>query len=99
MLFQCWASVEDGGPTLKQHWMNVPEGCIVFAGHFVWEAPRGRRHSLEFPPPFFNRMNRDMERSNFSDAQLFEYRIRIRTYGFTLEHLSNRHFCRITRTA
>ena len=20
MLFQCWASVEDGGPTLKQHW-------------------------------------------------------------------------------
>ena len=23
MLFQCWASVEDGGPTLKQHWMNV----------------------------------------------------------------------------
>ena len=20
MLFRCWASVEDGGPTLKQHW-------------------------------------------------------------------------------
>ena len=24
MLLQCWATVEDGGPTLKQHWMNAP---------------------------------------------------------------------------
>ena len=24
MLFQCWASVEDGGPTLKQLWVNTP---------------------------------------------------------------------------
>ena len=24
MLYQCWASVEDGGPTLKQHWANAP---------------------------------------------------------------------------
>ena len=23
MLFQCWSSVADGGPTLKQHWVNV----------------------------------------------------------------------------
>ena len=24
MLFQCWASVEDGGPTtLKQQWVNI----------------------------------------------------------------------------
>ena len=23
-LFQCWASVEDAGPTLKEHWVNVP---------------------------------------------------------------------------
>ena len=23
MVFQCWASVEDGGPTLKQHCVNV----------------------------------------------------------------------------
>ena len=23
MFFQCWADVEDGGPTLKQHWVNV----------------------------------------------------------------------------
>ena len=22
MLFQSWANVEDGGPTLKQHWAN-----------------------------------------------------------------------------
>ena len=28
MLFQCWPSVEDAGPTLKQNWVNVP----VFAG-------------------------------------------------------------------
>ena len=24
MLFHCWASVEDGVPTLKQLWVNVP---------------------------------------------------------------------------
>ena len=23
MLFQCWATVCDAGPTLKQHWFNV----------------------------------------------------------------------------
>ena len=23
MLFWCWANVEDGGPTLKQHWFNI----------------------------------------------------------------------------
>ena len=22
MLFQCWAIVKDGGPTLKQYWVN-----------------------------------------------------------------------------
>ena len=27
MLFQCWASVEDGGPTLKQHRVNV--SCLL----------------------------------------------------------------------
>ena len=32
-------------------------------------------------------MNRDTERSNFSDAQLFENRIRIRTYGQLLSNL------------
>ena len=26
-LFQCWASVEDGGPTLKQDWVNAP--CLL----------------------------------------------------------------------
>ena len=26
MLFQCWASVEDGGPTLKRHW-GMPRVC------------------------------------------------------------------------
>ena len=24
MLFQCWTTVEDGGPTLEQHWENAP---------------------------------------------------------------------------
>ena len=24
MLFQCWTSGEDGGSTLKQHWVNAP---------------------------------------------------------------------------
>ena len=33
MLFQCWASVADGGLTLKQHWINVyynafDDGCV-----------------------------------------------------------------------
>ena len=27
MLFQCWADVVDGGPTLKQHWVNV--SCLL----------------------------------------------------------------------
>ena len=27
MLFQCWASVGDGGPTLKQYWVNV--SCLL----------------------------------------------------------------------
>ena len=27
MLFQCWASVGDGVPTLKQHWVNA--SCML----------------------------------------------------------------------
>ena len=27
MLFQCWVSVEDGGPTIKQHWVNA--SCLL----------------------------------------------------------------------
>ena len=27
MLFQCWASVEDAGPTLKRHWVNA--SCLL----------------------------------------------------------------------
>ena len=23
VLFQCWTSVEDGGTTMKQHWVNA----------------------------------------------------------------------------
>ena len=35
-LFQCWASVEDAGPTLKQHMVNVP--CLL--GIVGCAAPR-----------------------------------------------------------
>ena len=27
MLYQCWASVVNGGPTLLQHWVDVP--CLL----------------------------------------------------------------------
>ena len=27
VLFECWATVADGGPTLKQHWLNV--SCLL----------------------------------------------------------------------
>ena len=27
MLFQCWPTVFDAGPTLKQHWVNAP--CLL----------------------------------------------------------------------
>ena len=30
-LTQCWANVEDGGPTLKQHWVNV--SCFLGLHH------------------------------------------------------------------
>ena len=36
MLLQCWASVEDGGPTLKQHWVNAP--CLL--GASWWKSKR-----------------------------------------------------------
>ena len=31
VLFQCWASVADAGPTLKQHWVNV--SCLLGSEH------------------------------------------------------------------
>ena len=34
MLFQCWPNVEDGGPTLKQHWVNVP----YFLGYLLFNS-------------------------------------------------------------
>ena len=27
MLFYCWADFEDGGPTLKHHWVNA--SCLL----------------------------------------------------------------------
>ena len=31
VLFQCWATIFDAGPTLKQHWLNAPclLGCCI----------------------------------------------------------------------
>ena len=34
MLVQCWASVEDGGPTLNQHWVDV--SCLLGARLAMW---------------------------------------------------------------
>ena len=31
MLFKCWASVADGGPTLNQHCFNV--SCLMHGSH------------------------------------------------------------------
>ena len=36
-LFQCWASVEDCGSTLKQHWMNVM--CLLMCCRKVYCRP------------------------------------------------------------
>ena len=36
MLFQCWASVEDGGPTLKQYWVNAP--CLLVVSTAAFHA-------------------------------------------------------------
>ena len=37
MLFICWVSVEDGGPTLKQHWVDA--SCLVRVyGIILWNA-------------------------------------------------------------
>ena len=40
VLIYCWSSVADGGPTLKQHWLNVPRLLVlphVFTtNHAMW---------------------------------------------------------------
>ena len=45
MLFYCWAYVENDGPTLKQHWVNVScllgmykgmYGCAVISHANTW---------------------------------------------------------------
>ena len=33
MMFQCWTSVEDGGATLKQHWV----GLIIFMPSYIYK--------------------------------------------------------------
>ena len=36
MLFECWANVVDGGPTFKQHWLNV--SCLLRYNYTVYTA-------------------------------------------------------------
>ena len=40
MLYQCWASVEDGGPTLKKHWLNVNTRRLINAGIILGQRRR-----------------------------------------------------------
>ena len=43
MLFQCWATVEDGGPTLKQHWVNSSYFLVIYrccTVHFALEVKK-----------------------------------------------------------
>ena len=44
VLFQCWASVEGGGPTLKQHWVNALSflgmvKALIYYHHYI-DRPR-----------------------------------------------------------
>ena len=52
MLFQCWASVEDGGPTLKQHWVNPP--CL----HLYYKLHGKRPQLYLLIPLLFHRISR-----------------------------------------
>ena len=40
MLYYCWASVADGGPTVIQHWVNV--SCLLVMRHEFVPLPRPR---------------------------------------------------------
>ena len=42
MLFYCWASVADNGPTLKRHWLNV--SCLL--GHNIITFLPGKQDTL-----------------------------------------------------
>ena len=35
LLFQCWATVYDGGPALKQHWVNNRVFCAMITSRVV----------------------------------------------------------------
>ena len=41
MLFQCWHTVFDSGPTLKQHWVNVP--CLLGSDLYTTLNPSSTR--------------------------------------------------------
>ena len=43
MLFQCWASVEHGKPTLKQHWVNI----LCLLGGFMVGQRRRRLSNIK----------------------------------------------------
>ena len=45
MLFQCWASVIDAGPTLKQHWVRVSSSVKTACSRLTIRLP------VQNPPP------------------------------------------------
>ena len=50
MLFRCWANVADGGPTLKQHWVNVSCSLGVQKSPAMSVIPTSLNHrKYQFP--------------------------------------------------
>ena len=47
MMFQCWVSVEDAGPTFKKHWVNVSYTLGHCRRH---TSPGGIRGRCIYPP-------------------------------------------------
>ena len=43
ILFLCWADVEDGGPTLKQHWLNL--SCLLGGEVILDQTLQTRRNA------------------------------------------------------
>ena len=50
MLFQCWAGVEDRGPTLEKHWVNASckQGWPFPAFIFVFQRRKFGEMTIKF---------------------------------------------------
>ena len=75
MLFQCWPTVFDAGPTLKQLWVNVP--CLLGFGRLINKIKTtlvvisGIRVSPYIGPMFLLMMNRGFFDVNVRGAILY----------------------------